>query len=227
MIKGLPQSVAQTIVECRQANRFRSISDLTRRAHIGRAILARLAAADAFGSLGLNRREALWRALAAGEEMPLFAEIESEEEALPWFAEMPLHEHVVADYDTVGLSLKAHPISLVRGELKARGVLPNSELANLPHRATVQIAGLVIVRQQPGTAKGTLFVTLEDDTGIVNLILWPNVKERYRRIVNGAVALVAHGRLERSNNITHVVVTKVEDLSDWLRGLASKSHDYH
>jgi error-prone DNA polymerase len=227
LIKGLSQAAAQAVIEARPTRPFTSLSDFARRSGVGRAVLARLAAADAFGSLGLDRRTALWHVLAAGEELPLFAGLAPEEAPSPPLPPMPLRQHVVADYDSVGLSLKAHPISLVRAELGAQGVSPGSRLADLPDRAPVRVAGLVTVRQQPATAKGTLFVTLEDETASVNLVVWPRVRDRYRQVVRGAVALVADGRVERSGAVTHVVVTKLEDLSDWLAGLASRSHDFH
>jgi error-prone DNA polymerase len=223
LIKGLPQTAGQMI---RGLQPYRSVLDFARRTQLGRPVLVRLASADAFGSLGLSRREALWHVLSAGEELPLFAGIDNHEEATPLLAEMPLYQHVVADYDTVGLSLKAHPVGLVRTELSNLGVLRTAELDEQPDKSHVRVAGLVIVRQQPATSKGTIFITIEDETGIVNLVVWRHICQRYRLIVRNAVALIAHGRLERADNVTHLIVTRLEDLSEWLAAIESKSRDF-
>ena len=144
---------------------------------LGRPLLARLAAADAFGSLGLPRRAALWQVLSLGEELPLFAALEDDDVA-PVLAEMPLEQQVNADYETTGLSLKAHPLSLVRADLNKLQVLSASALKETPDKAIVRVAGLVLVRQQPSTSKGTIFITLEDETGSMNLVIWPRVWQR-------------------------------------------------
>src|SRR5207253_141222 len=165
---------------------------------LGRALLARLSAADAFGSLGLTRRAALWQVLAVGEDLPLFAETTACSKPPPVLPEMPLEQQVAADYDSTGLSLKAHPISFIRAQLNSLTVCSAKELAGQPAQATVRVAGLVLVRQRPGTAKGTIFITLEDETGTMNLLVWPSVWQRFRRAVHQAVALLAEGRVERS-----------------------------
>ena len=226
LIKGLPQAMGAALVEARRAGPFRSINDLARRLQIGRPLLARLAAADAFGSLGLQRRAALWQVLSLGEELPLFAGLE-DDEAAPHLAEMPLDEEVNADYEATGLSLKAHPLGLVRHELDKLQVLPASALRDTPDKATVRVAGLVLVRQQPSTSKGTIFITLEDETGTSNLVIWPRVWQRYRQVGRAAVALLAHGKVERSGSVIHVIVSALEDLSQSLRGLVARSRDFH
>src|SRR5262249_21012923 len=152
--------------------------DFARRTRLGRPLLARLAAADAFGSLGLSRRAALWEVMSLGEDLPLFTEFDFGEEDTPSLTSMPLEEEVVADYDSTGLSLKAHPAGLIRSELKALKVSPASSLVEIKDNAFVRVAGLVLVRQRPGTAKGVTFVTLEDETGIVNLIVRSTIWER-------------------------------------------------
>jgi error-prone DNA polymerase len=226
LIKGLPQTAAEAIVEARRAGRFRSVQDVARRAGLSRPLLARLAAADAFGSLDLDRRTALWQVLSAGEELPLFAELDDEEES-PTLMGMPLSEQVAADYDAVGLSLKAHPIGLLRPALNALGVVPASALADVSDKAVVQVAGLAIVRQHPSTAKGTVFVTLEDETGTTNLVLWPHIWKRFRAVARSAVALRVEGKLERSSGVIHIIASRLEDLSSSLRKLKVKSHDFH
>jgi error-prone DNA polymerase len=226
LIKGLPQTAGQAIVASR-GHPFQTVSEFARRTRLGRVVLQRLASADAFGSLGLNRREAFWHVLSAGdEEFPLFVGNQPEEETTPELVPMPLEQHVVADYNTVGLSLKAHPISLVRAELDLLKILPAAKLDQQRDKSVVRVAGLVTVRQKPATASGTIFVTIEDETGIVNLVVWRHISQRYRRIVRTASALVAQGRLERADGVTHLIVTHLEDLSDWLAALSSKSRDF-
>ncbi|MBI3408395.1 MAG: error-prone DNA polymerase [Planctomycetes bacterium] len=227
LIRGMPNAQALAIIEARQRGWFRSLIDLKRRASVGRPLLARLAAADAFGSLGLNRRTALWQVLELGEELPLFAELDEDNEPTPFFAEMPMDRQVRADYETTGLSLKAHPIGLLREELSKLNVTPASALTNMPDKASVTVAGMVLVRQQPSTSKGTIFMTLEDDTGAINLVIWPHVWKRFRPLVRSAVAVLAQGKIERVSRVIHIMPQKMEDLSKSLRGLMTKSRDFH
>jgi error-prone DNA polymerase len=210
----------------RAAAPFRSVQDVARRAGLSRPLLARLAAADAFGSLGLDRRTALWQVLLVGEDLPLFDELD-DDAALPNLPTLALQEQVVADYDTVGLSLKAHPMSLLRPALGAAGLLTGADLANVADKTTVKVAGLVVMRQQPSTAKGTVFVTLEDETGSVNLIVWKRVWARYRAVARSAVVLLVEGALQRGpGGVTHIVANRLEDVSRFLNRLAIKSRDF-
>jgi error-prone DNA polymerase len=225
LIKGLPQTAGTILTQARAAGPYRSISDCARRTRLSRALLARLAAADAFGSLGLSRRTALWHVLSAGEELPLFAGLEKEHDTPP-LPEALLDEEVVADYDSTGLSLKAHPIGLLRRELNAIEVVPSSELMKKPDKAIVRVAGLVLVRQAPPTAKGAVFITLEDEAGPVNLVVWANVWKRYRRVAQSAVALLVQGRVEIASGVIHVAALRLEDLSNALQGIASRSRDF-
>jgi error-prone DNA polymerase len=224
LIKGLPRATAQAIVEAHNDGSFRSVADLARRARLGRPLLARLAAADALRSLGFGRRAALWQVLAAGDELPLFAGLEDETPPPP-LPDLRLGEEVVADYASTGLSLKAHPIGLLRPALEALQVVPASALATLSDKASVRVAGLVLVRQQPPTAKGVVFMTLEDETGVANLVVRPRVWERYRH-TRTAAALLATGRLERSEGVVHVSATQLEDLSKFLHGIGPNARDF-
>jgi error-prone DNA polymerase len=226
LIKGLPEAIAQKLVAARRARPFRSVADFACRTGLSRPLLARLAAADAFASLNLSRRTALWQVLAAGQPLPLFAEFEEPEDPIPPLAAMPLEQEVVADYDYTGLSLKAHPISLLRADLDRLGVLPAAAIADQPDKSHVRVGGLVSCRQQPATAKGTIFVTLEDETGNLNLVVWPGMVERYRRAVRSATFLLADGRVERSGQVIHIVVTRLEDLSEYLGELSAPSRDF-
>jgi error-prone DNA polymerase len=226
LIRGASQEVARRVVEVRAAGLFQSLPEFMRRTGLSRAALVRLAKADAFGSLQLGRRPALWHVLNRHDELPLFAGLDEETPAPP-LAEMPLDQQIVADYDVTGLSLKAHPISLVRDELKRRRITPNADLLNLSDKSAVRVAGLVLVRQRPGTAKGTTFITLEDETDIANVVVWPRVWERYRRSARSATALYVQGHVERAGIVVHVIADRLADLSDMLEGITPKSRNFH
>jgi error-prone DNA polymerase len=225
MIKGLAETAGRAIAQARGERPFSSLADFVRRTDLSKALLARLSSADAFGSLGLNRRTALWQTLSVEKPTPLFDGLDADEE-IPVLAPMPRDEQVMADYHTVGLSLTGHPVGLVRSELNSLGAVPASALAKTRDGATVSVAGLVLVRQQPGTAKGIVFVTLEDETGIANLIVRPEVWQRYRSAARRAVALVASGKLQRTQGVIHVRVEKLADLSQLLPQMASTSRDF-
>ena len=200
---------------------FRDMRDLWQRGGVGRASLEKLAAADAFRSLGLDRRQALWevRGLPKDLPLPLFdharvSEIGAEPQApLPI---MPLSEHVVNDYRTLRLSLKAHPMSFLRARILSEGILSCADLRRARDGARVKIAGVVLVRQRPGSAQGVVFMTIEDETGVANSVIWPKVLERMRKVVMGARLVVVHGRIQRHEDIIHVVAERLEDRSDWL-----------
>jgi error-prone DNA polymerase len=226
LIKGLVESKARSVALARGEREFRSVQDFARRTQLGRPLLARLAAADAFGSIGLSRRVALWEVMSLGDELPLFTEFDFEEENAPALAVMPLDEQVVADYHSTGLSLKAHPVGLVRTELDALKVTPASSLINMRDKAFVKVAGMVLVRQRPGTAKGTTFVTLEDETGIVNLVVRLRVWERYREVARGATFLLAQGKIQRTGSVIHVNTLRLQDLSRYLGQIAPASRDF-
>ena len=202
--------------------RFTDIRDLWRRSGVGRACLEKLAGADAFRSLGLDRRQALWEVRGLPREIPLplfdhadAAEAGTEEEVtLPI---MPLSEHVVNDYRTLRLSLKAHPMSFLRKRVRKARIAACADLKQTHDGARVSVAGVVLVRQRPGSAQGVVFMTIEDETGIANSVIWPKVLERERKVVMGARLVVVHGRVQRHEDIIHVVAERLEDRSDWLR----------
>lgn len=140
--------------------------------------------------------------------------------ALP---EMPLGEHVVNDYRALSLSLKAHPVSFLRQDLAAHGIVPAERLTEIRTGRRVQVAGLVLVRQRPGSASGVLFATIEDETGVANVIVWPKVFERYRAAVMGARLIAVSGRLQSESGVIHVVAERLEDLSSWLARLSERT----
>jgi error-prone DNA polymerase len=198
------------------------MSDLWQRSGLKRAILERLAAADAFRSLGLDRRQALWEVRGLPKEIPLplfdYADApESGAEQEVTLPVMPLSEHVVNDYRTLRLSLKAHPMSFLRARVTASRIAACADLKRMRDGAWVSMAGVVLVRQRPGSAQGVVFMTIEDETGVANSVIWPKVLERMRKIVMGARLVVVHGRIQRHEDIIHVVASRLEDRSDWLR----------
>ncbi len=239
MLWGLPRAHADRIVQRRGARAYRSIDDFAQRTGLGRAAIMRLAKAGVFGSLGTDRRHALWDALAQDQTpMPLFDAAESTTEntteTIPpqaaglndYLPAMSPAEEVLADYRTTGLSLLAHPLQFLRGELEKLRVIPASGLKTWPNGKWVRVAGLVLVRQRPSTAKGITFVTLEDETATANLIIRPDVWKRYRTAALGATILIAAGPLQRQGENIHVLVAKLEDFSVHLDGMQSQSRDF-
>ena len=185
-----------------------------------------LADADAFRSLGLDRREALWavRRLPDDVPLPLFeasvAREQPDENAKP-LPLMPLPEQVVADYQTIRLSLKGHPMQFLRAMFAQERVVPCHDICHRNERRSVRCAGVVLVRQRPGSAKGVVFMTLEDETGIANIVVWPKVMEKYRKEVMGARLILVEGYIQSSpEEVTHLVAQRLVDRSHDLIGLA-------
>ena len=219
-IDGLPEHAAARLVAAREhGGPFADVAALRERAGLSPAVIERLAAADAFTSLGLPRRQALWdaRSLIAAPDLPLFAHArergEGAEREATRLPRMPLGEEVVADYQTLRLSLKAHPLALLRASLAERGFATCADLARRKPGAMAQIAGVVLIRQRPGSAKGVVFVTIEDETGVANLVVWPDMKERFRREVMGARLMEVRGRVERDDAVIHVIAAHIRDAS--------------
>ncbi len=225
-VDGLRKDEALALVEARGKRPFADVEELRHRTRIGVATIQRLAAADAFRSMGLDRRQALWdaRALKAAPDLPLFlaagARDEGAEAVVARLPEMPLSEHVVNDYQTVRLSLKAHPMAFLRDHYAERGFITAGRLHSLRNGHKVSLAGLVLIRQRPGSAKGVCFITLEDETGIANLVVWPDRFEAQRAIVMGARLMVVHGLVQTDENVIHVVASRLEDDTHMLRHLS-------
>ncbi|MCE9521986.1 MAG: error-prone DNA polymerase, partial [Alphaproteobacteria bacterium] len=204
---------------------YDSVRDLWLRTQLEPSTLERLADADAFRSIGLDRREALWavrglRRAGDKDDLPLLA-FGATHEREPDFAlpSMPLGEHVVEDYRHLHLSLKAHPVLFLRDQLTARRIVENAALATLKPNGRVQVSGLVLVRQRPGTASGVIFMTLEDETGIANIVVWPKVFEQFRPQVLGARFARVRGQLQSESNVVHVIADEIEDLTPLLNEL--------
>jgi error-prone DNA polymerase len=224
LVRGLGKEAARRIVLCLQEGPFASWNDFVRRTKLRGASLTLLANADAFPSLGLSRREALWRALAPRESGTLFDELDDEPAVV--LPPMAPDQEVVADYQISGLSLREHPLRFLRDRLRERGVAAAAELATLEPDRRYRVAGLVLLRQRPSTAKGITFMTLEDETGTANLVVHSGTWERFRRVARHAGAVIARGLLERQEGIVHLVVDRLESLTDALGGLNARSRDF-
>jgi error-prone DNA polymerase len=224
-IDGLQREAADRLVARRP---YRTVEELRSRGGVPVHAIQRLAAADAFRSVGLDRRAALWdsRALRQAPDLPLFAYADAHDEGseaepaqLP---AMPLSEHVVNDYQTIRLSLKAHPMSFLREHYAAQKFITADQLKTIRDGKRLSIAGLVLIRQRPGSAKGVVFITIEDETGVANLVVWPDVFEKQRKIVMGARLMAVHGIVQRDEDdgVIHVVARRLDDHSHMLRHLS-------
>jgi len=239
-IDGLRLDAATRVVAARGDTPYASVEELQRRSGIGVAAIERLAGADAFRSMKLDRRAALWdmRALKGTPDLPLFAAADARDEG--WETEvvrlpaMPLGEHVVADYQSVRLSLKAHPMHFLRDHYAGRGFVTADQLRGLKYGRRVSLAGLVLIRQRPGSAKGVCFITLEDETGVANLVIWPDAFAAQRKVVMGARLMVIHGfvqhdeqqpgcRGQSGSAVVHVIAQRLEDDTHMLRAISKEA----
>jgi error-prone DNA polymerase len=224
-IGGFSEDWGKQIEAVRGAG-FDSVRDLWLRTRLPPAALEKLAQADAFRSLGLSRRDALWAVKALRrsgdkDDLPLFAhaamgEMEPDAHLPP----MPPGEEVIADYRHLHLSLKAHPLSFLRADLDARGVIAHERLPEIANGRRVTVAGLVLVRQRPGLGNA-IFMTLEDETAIANTILWPRTYERFRPIILGSRLIAVSGVLQNEKGVIHIVGDRFEDLTPLLRRLSA------
>jgi error-prone DNA polymerase len=218
---------AERIVAARKRRPFTSLEDFARDTALPKRALILLADADAFRSIGLDRRAALWavRRLPDDVPLPLFeiaAAREQPDENAPELPLMPLPEHVVADYQTIRLSLKGHPMEFLRPMLTKEGVVACTSVCHERDKQYVRCAGVVLVRQRPGSAKGVVFMTLEDETGIANIVVWPKVMERFRKEVMGARLVLVEGYIQSSpEQVTHLVAQRLFDRSHDLMNLAN------
>jgi error-prone DNA polymerase len=232
MVRGLANADAATIVAVRAKQSFVSVDDLWRRAGVPAATLVELAEADAFRpSLQLARREALWAIKALRDEpLPLFAAASaSEARSVPEIHEpavalrpMTAGGEVVEDYGHVGLTLRSHPLSFLREDLRRRGIVTCVEAMAARDGRWLETAGIVLVRQMPGSAKGVMFITIEDETGIANLVIWPKVFEAQRRIVLSAGMMGVRGRIQREGEVVHLVARHLTDLSPELASVGDR-----
>jgi error-prone DNA polymerase len=226
LVRSLPRADADRLIAARAAQPFDSIADLAQRAALNRRAMRLLAAAGALRSLSAHRHEAGWLALGADPPPGTLALAAATETPV----ELPrpdAGEEILADYRQLSLSTTLHPLALLRERLRALGLTSQLELRALPDGAQVRVSGIVTHMQQPGTASGVVFVSLEDETGIVNVILWPKVFEAQKRPALAASLLEVDGTLQNQNGVAHVVARKLHDRSHWLKGLARRSRDFH
>ncbi|MFB9342468.1 error-prone DNA polymerase [Aminobacter aganoensis] len=227
-IKGLGDKKMNAFAE-RRGKGYVSVRDVWLRSGLDVGEIELLAQADAFRSIGLDRRAALWavRALdgrSAAEMLPLFDRpdvrlVDNEPETrLP---QMPLGEHVIHDYRSLGLSLKAHPVAFLRHHLDRTGITPNARLGDVPDGRRVSVAGLVLVRQRPGKGNA-IFLTLEDENSIANVIVWARVFERFRPVIMGSKFIRVTGKLQKESDVIHIVADKLEDLTHWLAAMSEE-----
>ncbi len=224
MVKGLAEVSAQAIVEARRRQPFRDVQDLARRAGLDQKALHALAGAGALSGLSGNRHLARWAVAGVAEPTPL--DVPAAGEGDPMLRTPREGEDVVADYASLGLSLRAHPVALIRDQLDERGVRRGDSLWDLDNHTLVRVAGLVISRQRPATASGVTFVTLEDDSGSMNIVVWPSIAQRQRRELLTSRLLCVIGTVQREGKVLHVVARRLEDYSPLLGGLTARSRDF-
>ncbi|MGJ8544112.1 MAG: error-prone DNA polymerase [Sulfitobacter sp.] len=226
-IDGMGRRAAERLMAARDRP-YADLKDLKLRSHIDAGTLRKLAAADAFRSMGRDRRQALWdsRALHDAPDLPLFQQTRDEGEETPFLLpDMPSCEHVVADYQTLRLSLRAHPMSFLRNSLRRQGYRAAADLKSMHNGQVIKLAGIVLIRQRPGSAKGVCFITLEDETGVANLVVWSAVMALYRKPIMQARLLDVRGVVQRSEEVIHVVVNHLQDRSDALNRLSNEHMD--
>ncbi|WP_417797625.1 error-prone DNA polymerase [Terasakiella pusilla] len=235
-VKGVSELDALTLINARPDFGFSDLTLLARQTRLAPSTLEKLADADAFASLGLSRRDALWaiRRLGQGRKqaasLPLFDAIDRTHnigtpaeygtEATVVLPEMSIGEEVIEDYASLRLSLKAHPLLLLRDRLSQAGVRASKDLVNVANNKKATVAGLIIARQRPGTASGVVFLTLEDETDVANIIVWPKVFEEYRRTLMSATLVAVKGKVQSGEGVIHVIAEELLDLSGLLQELS-------
>lgn len=231
-VRGLSNADGAAIVGARSTALFDSVEDVWRRSRVQRAAIEKLADADAYHAFGADRRQGLWKVKGLGEApLPLFAAADREAQTVsaeglePAVTLRPLTDgrEVIEDYRSLQLSLRAHPLTFVRDELARRGVIRCADLASIRDGRHVEVAGIILVRQKPGSAKGVLFITIEDETGIANGILWPDRFEAQRRTVMSASMIGMKGRVQKEGEVIHVICDRIIDHGDLLHRVGELS----
>jgi error-prone DNA polymerase len=225
LVRGLSHEGGAAVVAVRATDPYRSAQELATRTGLARPDLEALAAAGALAGLAGHRRFASWQVQGVERPLPLFPEPVIAE-GVPLLPAPGEGEDIIADYRALGLTLGRHPLTLLRSRFDAIGWVPAAALAARAHGEPVRTGGIVITRQRPGTASGVTFVTLEDETGYVNLIVWRRVADRQRRVLLGARLLGVSGVLQREGRVQHVIVERLEDRSDWLGALDARARDF-
>ncbi|BCD95806.1 error-prone DNA polymerase [Marinagarivorans cellulosilyticus] len=225
-IKGFSEVSAKKIIAARPEHLFNSLSAFKQLTGLTSADIERLAKADALASITGNRQKALWQsgALSQSADDLFYSHSNDADHILPTVAEA---QHIQADYQMLGFSLRRHPMALLRNQPSIRRCKSFAELSSINHGGFVRVAGIVTGRQRPGTAKGTVFLTLEDETGNTNVVVWKNTQSVFRQALLGAKCLIITGRLERQGDVTHVIAGRLEDCTGLLENLAVRSRDFH
>jgi error-prone DNA polymerase len=227
-VRGLANLHGAQIALARALGPYESIDDVWRRASVPRAAIERLAEADAFACIAQDRRQGIWKVKGLGEApLPLFAAADAREGKVsaegiePEVVLRPMTDgrEVVEDYRMLQLSLRGHPVAFLRGALGEMGIKRCGDLAMIPNGRNIEVAGVILVRQRPGSAKGVLFITIEDETGIANAILWPDRFDLYRRQVMSASMIAIRGRLQKEGDVIHIICDRITDLDDMLRSI--------
>jgi error-prone DNA polymerase len=226
MISGFSEAAALRVVAARREHAFESVEDLARRARLDRRDLKLLAAASALQPLAAHRRRAHWEVAGVERATPLLGDAPVRETD-PVLAAPTEGEDLVADYASLGLTLGRHPLSLLRPRLARLRLATAAELRGLPHGRSARAAGIVVGRQRPDTASGVIFVTLEDETGSVNVIVWRDLADRQRRELLGSRLMGVHGTLEREGEVVHLIAKRLVDHSELLGALQTSSRDFH
>jgi len=227
MIRGMREDDARRIEQARLSGAFRDVEDLSVRARLDASARERLADAGALGGLAGHRYQARWAVAGVEEQLPLFAGVSAPNESAPGLPEPSQGEDLLTDYATLGTTLGAHPLALLRQALRARRCRNSRELQAVEHGRPVSIAGLVIGRQRPQTASGVIFVTLEDEFGLVNVVVWHDLAERQRRVLVQSQMLRIDGHLETQDGVLHVIAGRLTDMTAMLTGLDIRSRDFH
>ncbi len=227
LVRGLAEADARRLEQARAQRPWRDVEDLCLRAELDPRARARLADGGALRALASDRHQARWQVAAVQAQLPLFANVQSLPEVAVALPVPTVGEDLVADYQALGTTLGPHPLALLRSRLRALGCRSSAELHGVEHGDSIAVAGLVVGRQRPQTASGVTFVTLEDEHGMVNVVVWRELAERQRRALVGSQLLKVSGRLEQENGVRHLIARRLEDVTPLLQGLDVRSRDFH
>ncbi|MEO9245414.1 error-prone DNA polymerase [Pseudomonas inefficax] len=227
LVRGLAEADARRLAQARAQRPWRDVEDLCLRAGLDARARAHLADAGALRALASDRHQARWQVAAVQPQLPLFADMQALPESPVELPVPSVAEDLMADYQTLGTTLGPHPLTLLRSRLRALGCRSSRELQDVGHGDNIAVAGLVVGRQRPQTASGVTFVTLEDEHGMVNVVVWRELAERQRRALVGSQLLKVSGRLEQEKGVRHLIARRLEDVSPLLQGLDVRSRDFH
>ena len=226
MVKGLSRKSMENIIHQRNSLQFKTIRELAQRCHLDKSQLSKLAAADALVTISGNRYRAYWETSGIEPEMPITG-VPNFIEGLPLLRKPTEWQNTLADYESTGLTLGNHPLALLREKLNTEGISQSNVLGRTSNGQIIKVAGLVLNRQRPMTATGVVFVTLEDETGYANIVIWPKLVESQRRILLQSQLMVVTGTVQTESNVTHVIARQLQDFSELTQSLRSKSRNFH